>query len=511
MAHTEPAIRLCPNPECRAQVEEGMAFCSACSTPLPPPFEEERNQGQNCPTVQILANVRLEYDCSRLLVSGKHGVIPLRFRNIGSNQPITALKLDLQCEACPDRENMSIDMNDLALAQGQKTNLRSYTFEVICKPGDYYIELKGHFIVNHEIPVAFRAMETLVVRDGNTSEGVTIKVNEGGILSAENMFEEGVDSIEVGGGGVVDLGKSAGPSTGGRQWVPLNLELMPLKTGQLEEYLNGQGPDTASPLPEEQPEIQCKAVWSIDNGDQADTRVIVYSGDEFTIGRDGRLVDLVACFLPATEENNKKSAYLSGKHGLLTVENDRVYITDLDSQNGIMISNRRIKKRRELQSGKGFSLANCFQLNFQEFRDIAKIDKVREIREQSSTVCEFSERIGELDIEAFKHEVPLDCFTLTRCDDFRNRLRYLFLRRVAMIGSSLSCALYLHHSSIARRHARLILMDTGFYLEALDHARETFIDDRKLYPGRPEPLPEGRQLSLRFGEIQITFAAGQTS
>jgi hypothetical protein len=227
------------------------------------------------------------------------------------------------------------------------------------------------------------------------------------------------------------------------------------------------------------------------------------------MGRSGEQVDLVTTLLPATEENIEKTNHISAKHCAISIrQENNVFITDCKSKNGIVAQGKKITRQHKLSNKSRIVLANTFRLDFCEYRELSAIREVREIRQNSNiTINEFSTQIGNLPLEELRLDVPLDCFTLTRCDDFRDKLQYLFLRRFADIGSSFSNGLYINHRSVAKKHARLVLMVNGYHLEALDRQRVTLIEDKRLYPGRPKLLPANRPVKLSFGEVTVIFNA----
>ena len=242
------------------------------------------------------------------------------------------------------------------------------------------------------------------------------------------------------------------------------------------------------------------------NGNKADRTVQIYTGDTFTLGRNGQKVDMVTTILPATKENNEKSSKISREHCVISIrKQNRVILSDCNSKNGVTVQGTRVTKEHELTDGSRLVLANVFRLDFHEFRELASIREISEIRQNALTINEYSTRIGGLKLEVLRRDIPLDCFSLSRCDEYSSRLQYLFLRRFVGIGSSISNGLYLDHPSVAKKHARLILMENGYYLEALDTQSETWMDNKRLYPGMPQPLPVNRAVPLRFGESTASF------
>jgi len=506
----ESTIRTCPNPACKAPLVPGMLFCSNCKMKIPD-FKAGAESLENCPPEELLKLVRLEYSCLSL-VTGSHAVIPLRFANVESEQQVTSLKLTVQCSACKQERDISIERT-LALARGGNVRLPGCEFDVDCSAGSYTLDIRGHFFIGDDRVVAFRASEPITILDRNSSKPhiKKLKVADGAAMAAANLADVQIEEVEISGGAAADLdwfATGAENKSEEQCWQALDLEFAPTKTRLLEEFLSGESEIQTDNLPEEQAELNSRAFWRIQMNDGPAKTVQIFTGDRFTLGRNIQEVDLATVFLPASEKNMERSLGISGRHCVITIEDRKALIADCGSKNGVRIGNKRVAEDGTgLIDGNRIILGNVFRMDYREFRNISQIREVSEIQRCALTINEFSTQISELKLDELVTEIPLDCFVIKRCDEYQNRLEYLFLRRYAGIGSASSNGLRINHPSVGKKHARLVLLDNGYNLEALDTGRETWIDNTRLYPGRPELLPANQPVQLRFGEVSVSFQA----
>jgi len=500
----------CPNPACGAIIEKGMLYCSECSASTPEMQREAIEDAYSGRPEHILNNIRLEIGCNSLAI-GTHGMLPLRFINVCNQQPIVSIKLSLQCSACDDDKEIRVD-RQVEVSVGETININDCEFNINCSEGAYNLKIQGELLIGETTPVAFQASERILIKKTQQTGSRKIKIHatDGGVVDADSLPSDSEIDIRVGGGGVVGLGGIiGGQSPSGREveWVALNLEFAPDKTRLLESFLESQEEVSTENIPEKQSLLNSTALWCVHRPEGADRLVRIYTGNHFILGRDPQQVDLVTTFLPATEENIKNSRAISGKQCTLSLTKNMVFVADCDSKNGVRVQGRMITEKCELTNGCRLLLANIFRFDFFEFRELFAIKEITEIRNNARDFNDFSTRIGGLKIDDLRHDVQLDCVVLARCDDFSDRLRYLFLRRFVETGSSSASGLFLGRSSVGKKHARLMLMENGYFLEALDSRRETWIGDSRLYPGPPRPLPPGGEVQLRFGEIVVTFQA----
>lgn len=515
-------LTTCPNPACGAAVEPGMRFCGNCRAELPPQDMTDKTPQYTARPEQILENVRLEYN-PLPLPTGSHGIIPLRFINKNNQLPITSLNLRMNCKVCGDEEEMTLT-RDIRLPAGKGINLNTWDFDIDCRPGEYSFFIQGHFLVNREIPVAFRATGKIRIQDSardNNRENLTLKIKaeDGNAFDISELPLDDFNNVNIDltvkDGNAFDLSRLQKIETGkksvGDQWNPLQLEFSPDITTALEDKLYSEEELSATELPEQQSSIESSASWTVHTKNTPDRTVLVYTGNSFSMGRDGQRADIVTVFLPMTEKNNEKSMGISGLHCSLSFAKNKVFLADDDSLNGTQVQGARVKKPVQLGSNVRLTFGNTLRLDFRKYRDLSLLKEIREMHSSAVTMNEFSTRIGSLKIDDLSQDIPLDCCTLYRCDDFRDQLSYLFLRRYAGIGSSASNALYLDHPTVGKKHARLLLMENGYFLEAVDPGKETWINSTRLFPGCPQHLPFNQETTLQFGEISVRFIAEDTT
>ena len=72
-----------------------------------------------------------------------------------------------------------------------------------------------------------------------------------------------------------------------------------------------------------------------------------------------------------------------------------------------------------------------------------------------------------------------------------------------MIGRDFECDGVLSHSTVSRRHARLVLADNILQIEDLGSTNGTAVDGAVVAAGALRPLHMGAK--LRIGDIELAF------
>ena len=72
-----------------------------------------------------------------------------------------------------------------------------------------------------------------------------------------------------------------------------------------------------------------------------------------------------------------------------------------------------------------------------------------------------------------------------------------------MIGRDFECDGVLAHSTVSRRHARLVIADDILQIEDLGSTNGTAVDGAVVAAGTRQPLQAGAK--LRIGDIELAF------
>ncbi|WP_457575573.1 FHA domain-containing protein [Desulfomarina sp.] len=496
-------IHTCSNPQCGQPLEPEELYCPDCGHPAWGPMLRPE---------QYLERVSLEI-CLLDLAPGTHGVIPLRFRNRENDQAITYLDLAISCDQLISEPEIPFS-RELLLARGKSVDINVLTFKIDPDGGHYALNIKGHFLLNRKVPVAFFAAGTLSVFPEKEGGKIKIVVADGGALAADGVQGGRDVDILVKNGAAADLGLiRSGKSAADPQWLQLELVFAPDITRLLEEFDQDAPPPDTLPRQVLKPELgRHNGLWLAPDPDNEDrqTMVRLFSGTEFTLGRKANQVDIVTKFLPADiAKNKKKSRKISRRQSAIAIDDlEQVLLSDCKSTNGTTVNGISVFSDHPLYNGTRIVLGTVFRLDFHEYRDLSASRELRELRSQASDINEYARKLQSASVQEMVRKTPLDSFTLERDDDFRNRLRYVFICRYAGIGSSASAnSLFLSHPTVARQHARLLTNRDGFYIEALENSLGTWFDDEKLQPGKPKLLPPDRETRLRFGEVEVLFQA----
>jgi len=511
----QPEFIQCPSPECSVQQEKGQKFCSQCGTQMTelsqpdlttktglPTLGVAGLSGQECPLDCTTPDIELAYK-HFTLYSGQHGSIPLRIVNKGEKL-ITRVQLSTKSSAFAGEEDgMAVD-REVRLAPGQFTEISECDFIMGEHVGQFAMALHGHYQIDGETPVAFRGRFTLHLMDPD-KPGASIVIEDAGSAMMDSVDLHGVDNIIVRDGGAADLGRlQKGAAHVTEKWIPAQVEYDPEKTRLLEEFFNTRQTTQADTIPNTQATFKSRAFFRI--GENSTLRTIqIFTGEKLTLGRNPEQANLVTTLLPFSEENRKKGDYISSRHCTLQVENnDTVFLEDL-SRNGTSLQGEKVEKYARLRNGQQFCLANVLSYEYQEFRELSELKEVSAIRRNAATIVDYSASLARLDLDNLREHAPLDCFFLNRCDSYRDKLQYLFLRRCVTIGASSTCGLQLEYPSIADKHARLVLLESGYCLEDLNSPGGTRVNGVLLTVGRLEPLPVGQDVSICFGELEVVF------
>ncbi len=166
-----------------------------------------------------------------------------------------------------------------------------------------------------------------------------------------------------------------------------------------------------------------------------------------------------------------KNATVSPTHCQLTIEEDQIYLTDLNSQSGTLVNGTAIQMPTLI------TVSSVIQIGTQSF-EIIEIE-----REAGALMISFEELQGQQAGQVFTVQI-----------------RHLILGRSDKLA-------HIHipdpNRTLSRQHARFELRGNEIYLTDLDSTNGTFVDEIKI--DKPTPITVGS--SIRFGNVRCRATA----
>jgi ABC-type multidrug transport system ATPase subunit len=133
------------------------------------------------------------------------------------------------------------------------------------------------------------------------------------------------------------------------------------------------------------------------------------------------------------------SPIVSGKHGVIYIENDKCFVEDLDSTNGIYVNNNRVKQR-ELQDG-----------------DNIKIDNAEKLHEKSVLIV----------------------YSRVRDDSEEKWIKFdMHNKQRVVIGRTKEADIATYHPSLSRNHLAIYNQNDTFYVEDLNSTNGTYLNGK---------------------------------
>ncbi len=198
---------------------------------------------------------------------------------------------------------------------------------------------------------------------------------------------------------------------------------------------------------------------------------ISFDQGSYTIGRvDGN--DVV---LPSNS--------VSRSHARIFVSNNKCYIDDLGSANGVQVDGIAIKDRTEIQRGSRIRIGE-YTL-FLEYKDQSELNSGQDILK---TQIVSGEQSG---------------YKLVRVGDKFGGEEFNLSESSNSIGRTEENYIMLTHSSISRNHAKIIFNGMVFKVIDLNSSNGTFVNNKKI-PGGGEAILQNGDL-LRFGDVSFVF------
>jgi pSer/pThr/pTyr-binding forkhead associated (FHA) protein len=450
-------------------------------------------------TVPEKLDIRLEYQHERLNCA-EHGCIPLRLTNTGE-QVIEQIRFTAHCNAFKDYR--APEPRRVNLAKGDSTRLISMDFSICPVPGPYLVNIEGAFIDTSKNPYAFRGVFKIIVRNPQAQRG-KLTIEEGyGIDISDNIDFEAVDVIIKDASGV-DMSQRDNPEEG---WLTIDLELDFQKTCLLREWSRKDQTSIGKPKPRQDsfstPFVPAKqAVLRTKNKNRGKS-IIVWTQRQCYLGRSPSQSDIVCILMPGNERNNSRNIGISRRHCRLKTDGKTVSIADSESTHGTYVDNRQITSSQILNNGQLISLGRLLSLQYKDFRRLADTHEVGKVLNSCRSVFDCTDALASLNLDMLKEKAPLESFRLRRVNNFRKKLEYLFLLTSATIGSSSQCALRLEGESIAKQHARLVMVEREIHLMDLNSPAGTQVNGMRLEPHVPHAL--GRSADIHIGDVCLTY------
>lgn len=500
----------CPNPQCPAEVYTDHNNCPICGTRLVPYFNRKIRTGTGSPITDISNAADDEFGAEQLdielqykhlyLRAGEYGCIPLRLLNRGQ-EPVTQIHLTVKSAAFhSEKTSVQLDRKIL-LETDTLAEFGECEGHVADTPGQFPVHLSGYYTVG-ESTLAFRGRFTLSVSSAD-EKGPSIIVDDAGALMMDGVDVAAVNNIFVRDGGAADIScLKKGPAGTRGEWISVHLDYDPATTRLLHDFQTST--KDVQTVSVQYSNKKSRAFLRI-NADGYERSVQILTGNNWKIGRSRTSSDVVADLLPVTEENNQKSERISREHCKLFLHNtNRITVEDLSS-NGTSLSGSKVQGPLCLMDGGRLTLAGVMDFYCQEFRDYSQVEEVSSIKNRSQTIMDFSTSLASVNVESLASKAPLNCFTLLRGDEFRDKLSYVFLCRYVRLGSSSVCGIQIEDQTVAPQHAQLIFQEDGFYLFNMGKGA-TWVNERPVAPRAMCPLPQDAEVNIRLGETEMSFS-----
>ena len=177
------------------------------------------------------------------------------------------------------------------------------------------------------------------------------------------------------------------------------------------------------------------------------------------------------------------SSSVSRTHARIFVANNKCYIDDLGSANGVQIDGNRIKDRTEIQRGSKIRIGE-YTL-FLEYKDKAELNAGQDILK---TQIVSGEQSG---------------YKIVRVGDKFGGEEFTLSETSNSIGRTEDNYIMLSHASISRNHAKIIFNGMVFKVIDLNSSNGTYVNNKKI-PGGGESILQNGDL-IRFGDLSFVF------
>ena len=177
------------------------------------------------------------------------------------------------------------------------------------------------------------------------------------------------------------------------------------------------------------------------------------------------------------------SSSVSRTHARIFVANNKCYIDDLGSANGVQIDGNRIKERTEIHRGSQIRIGE-YTL-FLEYKDKAELNAGQDVLK---TQIVSGEQSG---------------YKIVRVGDKFGGEEFTLSETSNSIGRTEDNYIMLSHASISRNHAKIIFNGMVFKVIDLNSSNGTYVNNKKV-PGGGESILQNGDL-IRFGDLSFVF------
>lgn len=241
------------------------------------------------------------------------------------------------------------------------------------------------------------------------------------------------------------------------------------------------------------------------------------AGASFVIEREAAIGTTSGCTIQLYPK------VISGRHARIYLENDSFFIEELGSRNGTRVDGIPLTDCIKLDDLNVITLADTFDFIFQvqhaDSQPTAGADTIQVPELETATVPEIR---AKSDVKT-REIVHAGDKTVVKADfepapDFAaskvasKPMKYALKRADTgdiillasgrnTVGRSGECAVTLHHHSVSRTHAQLIIENDRVLLSDLGSMNHTFVDKKRvdaeleIFPG----------CKIRFGDIEVDF------
>ena len=380
-----------------------------------------------------------------------------------------------------------------------------------CRPGHYVIDVEVFFREAPEtLPRFFRCRLRLNVPDASAAEGGVLEIDGDGQsminLQGHNLKQFSKVVLKGGADSVINLQDATG-----RSGDPKEAVAEPKAPATTFEYDLKVDREKQERLPKVSSTFQKRAYLDAAGFFFKDgRRTLIFTRPRLSFGRD-RENDVIIRFLPASDENNTLSRYISRTHFLLEVTPEGLEFID-QSRKGMQVDVDVVRERKSVSVSHGpvhvpvdlglpGTVDQIFHLEMVTFTPDRNAER-SDLEFWDELYCELvGGHLSRLARSGL--DLSLNALRFDRINNLEGEESYALLLRELLIGGAPNrCGVQLKDSGPAAQ-AKLLHMDRSFWLEVLSDTDRVSVDDEPLAPKTLVPLVPG--MTIQFGTETVRF------
>lgn len=221
--------------------------------------------------------------------------------------------------------------------------------------------------------------------------------------------------------------------------------------------------------------------------------VSLAGGFRFRLGKD-RSNDVVLRVLPPSKDNNEKSLQLSGHHADIHFRDGEVVWRNANCPNGTVIGGQSLglTDQLPLQHGVTIQAASVLRLIVDLYHQEAFDPDGDYSAFDLQPVVEDGPRTAPEEATAIR---------IRRTDELAALEQYVLFPRSVLIGRDLGCPVLIADPSMQERHARLLLLRSGLWIEPVSAEAFVSVDGQTLKPNELARIVPNTQ--VQCGDVSI--------